>query len=147
MGKNKETVVKDRSDFDELVIFANYVLKSHEAIFTTSHPPELKSHGDSVSLMFYDMALLYLKHSPESKVICVASFFDECSVSLVAEFMNMLKDIFKENVYVNEDSYIQDPVTNELIWGRDNIDNYHERVWGRKITHTIMFDDTMAGHS
>jgi len=146
MSENN-VAVKGQKSTDELLIYANYVLMSYDSIFVGSHKPELKIHNDSVSIMIFDMALLYLKYDLSRNVICVASIFDECSVVVIAELICMLKDIFKENVIVNEDPYIQDPAGESLIWGRDNIDIHHEKVWGRKVSHTIYFDDSMAGHS
>ncbi len=142
----KTTVVKDHKNIDQLLIHAHYVSTTFDAVFETSKAPEIKNHQDSVSMMLFDIALLYIKFDGDGRVLCVASIYDNASVLLVAELMCMLKDIFHNNIYVNEDTYIQDPTGKDLIWGRDNIDIHHEKVWGKKITHTIMFDDSMAGH-
>ena len=143
----KTTVVKDHKNIDQLLIYANYVLKMFEAIFTYNEPPKILTHKESVSMMIYDMALLYFRYDSDGSVICVVSVYDECPVLLMAELMSCLKDIFYQNVHINEDTYIQDPAGKDLIWGRDNIDDHNEKVWGRKIQHSIWFDDSMAGHS
>ena len=142
----KATVVTDHKNIDQLLIYANYVRKSIDAIFTCTDKPKILAHDDTVSMMLYEMALLYFKYDANGAVTCVVSIHDECDVILVAELMNCLKDIFKQNIYVNEDTYIQDPTGIDLIWGRDNIDNHNDRTWGIKVSHTVMFDDSMAGH-
>ena len=149
MGKKKAektTVVKDHKNIDQLLIHANYVVEMFDIIFDTSHRPEVKAHNGTISIMCFDMALLYIKYSGDN-IICVMSVFDECSVLLVAELTCCLKDIFGAHIFVNEDTYIQDNANKDLIWGRDNIDDHNEKVWGRKIQHSIWFDDTCAGHS
>ena len=151
MSKTKKdeqtTVVTDHKNIDQLLIYANYVVKMFDAIFTSSHPPEIKTHEGSVSMMLFDMALLYIKFDDNGNVLCIVSLFDEAPVLLVAELISCLKDIFKEYMFVNEDTYVQDLANSDLIWGREDIDDHNDKVWGIKIQHTVMFSDSMAGHS
>jgi hypothetical protein len=148
MGKDKkETAVKDHKNIDQLLVYASYVSSMFDAIFETPYAPEVLTHDKSVSMMLRDMALLYIKYDIHNRVICVVSLYDECQTTVVAELISCLKDIFKDNMHINEDTYVQDEVNKDLIWGREAIDMHHERVWGRKITHTVMFDDSLAGHS
>jgi hypothetical protein len=143
----KTTVVKDHKNIDQLLIHASYIASAFETIFAFTHPPEIKTHTNTVSMMLLDMALLYLKYDSDGRVLCIVSLHDNCETILTAELIAMLKDIFHSNMYINEDTYVQDLANKDLIWGREDIDDHLDKVWGKKITHSIMFDDSMAGHS
>lgn len=143
----KTTAVRGSRNIDQLLIYANYVLKMFASIFETTEEPVLQAEGNYVSVMFHDLALIYIKQDSNDKPLCVVSYYDECPPQLVAELCCCLKDIFGSNIYVNEDTWVQDNVNNGFIWGREKIDIHNERVWGRKVTHSIWFDDSLAGHS
>jgi len=139
------TIIKPKN-IDKLLIYANYIMKMFNEIFQTSVSPSIKTDSDNVSIMLYDMALLYLGYE-DDRVMCVLALFDEVSVLHAVELTCMLKDIFKTNLYINGDTYVQNPVSGEMIWGRDDIDTHNEKVWGRKIAHSVIFTDSVAGHS
>lgn len=147
MSTEKTTAVKDSKNIDQLLIYANYVLRMFDTIFETSEDPDVRTEEKYVSIMFHDLALVYIKHDSGDKPLCVVSYHDNCSPTLVAELCCCLKDIFGINIYVNEETWVQDNVNHGFIWGRERIDIHNEKVWGRKVTHSIWFDDSMAGHS
>ena len=144
------TVKKEESVMEKLAVHANYIIKIFDAVFECDQPPIVKPEKDKefISVLLGDLALLYLKYDDKrEKVICVVSVHDESSAVVIAELISCLKDVFGGDLVVNDEPFVQDEVNHGFIWGRKNIDYHNEKCWGRKITHTIWFDDSLAGHS
>lgn len=145
--KNKKIAIKSHQSTDQLLIYANYIVKAFEAVFSYSDPPIIDVQENIAHVTIVDMALIVIQYHVDGTVMCIVSIHDTSPVLLVAELMCILKDIFKNMVHVNEDTYYQDEANSTYIWGREAIDHYQDRTWGRKVDHTVMFMDDLAGHS
>lgn len=147
MEEEQTVSLKDKPSMDKLLIQINRMKNLLSTQFTMEIEPEIIVNADSsVSVMVYDVALLFIKHDTYQNVTCLVTIYDEADLIVIAELMIILKDVFKTHVYLNTDTFIQD-MDDNLIFGRDNIDDHNEKCWGRKVAHSVMFADDMAGHS
>ncbi len=157
MGKKKKNKKKEKqlqealdvvapNGIDELLIQANYVSKAFDCVFQASDPLTISPLESSVTVNIPDMALIYIDFD-DGQPFCEISLYDGSPAILVAELMCIIKDIFGHNVKVGEDTYIEDPVNDTLIWGRKRIDTHNENVWGRRVKHTVYFADDSGGHA
>ena len=136
------TKTKEEKDVS---IFAHLTLSSYKTVFNSNDINMEKK--DNSYLIFMPAAIIEISYDEDiQNVVCIISLHIDANVTVVAEIINMIKNIFKENVIINHESFIVDDATKEFLWGDKEINNYKRRIIPKKIKHTIIFKDSEIGN-
>ena len=107
-------------DTSDISIFANLILSSYKSIFNSTEI-SIKKEKDAY-IIFIPTAIIEMSVDEDfNQIVCVVSFHINANVIVVGEIVNMIKDIFRDNVIINTDPFIVDANSQEFIWGDDKI--------------------------
>ncbi len=74
-------------------------------------------------------------------VTCILTLKDDAFNVAVANLMDVIKDVFKGEVIISDDTYILSSITNEVIVGEEAIRNYRENTTGKKVSPFVYYGE------
>lgn len=139
-----EKVKTPNTQPDDLFIYSHLVISSFNIIFGTW---ECHTKATDERVLLYN-DLIYLDINRDNGYTqCIISFYYQTNPVIVAEAINLLKDLFGLGLKVSSETFTTNDATGDYIWGEEAIQEHIRAINGLKIKPIVCFDDGTVGHS
>jgi hypothetical protein len=121
---------------DDMIILADQISRSITELYDDDST-EIQINDDSI-FIFASLCFIEINNSEITPFVLI-SFDDDARSQYGADVSLMMRDLYKGEIIVGNDSYVIDPANGDWYWGNEEIQANHVRVHGKQISPFISY--------
>ncbi len=139
--------IKDHDIHNDINTYTKMMLDALQHVFDIDKVDV--THNDGSVLIRTPISFIDFVNE-DGFISCVVTLKDDAFNVAIANLIDVIKDIFKGEVVISDDTYIFDESTGDIIIGYDDIKQHRENSYGKKVSPFIYygnFEDEELAHA